>query len=312
MSLRDDRDLVTLSLPEGEAEPRNRPGVLSGERLQKWILVLEARGIPYRIHRAVKGWRLFVPAEFQAAAQREISLYEKENRHWPPVSDRASLADNTLPTLSILVLLAIFHNLVHANPDFLGLPAVDWLSRGSADAGRIMDGEWWRTVTSLTLHGNGLHLLSNIAIGGFFVVMLCRVLGGGLGWGMTLLTGIVGNLCNAWLQAPDHRAVGFSTALFGVIGLLASFALVNKPALLRRRWPLPLAAALALLAMLGAHGERVDIGAHLWGFAAGLFLGIGPGWWIKKHGRPSSFVNTFLAVAAAALVFLAWRAALDA
>ena len=312
MNLKDDRNLVALRFPDEEGESRLRPGVLSAQRLRKWQLVLESRSIPYQAQRAVRGFRLFVPAEFQAAAQREIVLFEKENRHWPPVSGRLSLADNILPTLSILGLLAVFHNLVHVGPDWFGLPAVDWLERGNAHAGRILGGEWWRTVTSLTLHGDGLHLLSNIVIGGFFAVMLCRLLGGGLGWSMTLLAGIVGNLGNAWMQAADHRAVGSSTALFGVVGLLASFALVNRPVLLRRRWSLPVAGALALLALLGAHGERVDIGAHLWGFGAGLFLGFAPGWWVKKHGRPSILVNSLLAMATAALVFLAWRAALTA
>jgi len=45
-------------------------------------------------------------------------------------------------------------------------------------------------------------------------------------------------------------------------------------ALSRRRAWLPVAAALALLGMLGTGGERVDIWAHLFGLLVGGVLGI--------------------------------------
>jgi membrane associated rhomboid family serine protease len=311
MDYREDDDLVLLSFPDGETWEDDRPGLLSAQRLRKWSLVLEARGIPCQARRAVKGWRLFVPSGCLEAALREISLYEKENRHWRPATRPVPLADNTLATLSVLGLLAIFFNLTHGNLDAYGLPAVDWMERGCAAAGKILDGEWWRALTSLTLHADGLHLLGNLAVGGVFVVMVCRTLGSGLGWSLTLLSGVLGSYGDAWLQAPDHQAVGASTALFGAVGLLAVFTLINKPSLLRTRWPLPLAAALVLLAMLGAGGEQVDIAAHLCGFGAGLLLGIGPGLWIRDHGRPGPLVNALLAAAAAAMVALAWRAALQ-
>jgi len=40
-------------------------------------------------------------------------------------------------------------------------PAASWVERGSADAGRIVRGEWWRAVTALTLHADVAHTLGN-------------------------------------------------------------------------------------------------------------------------------------------------------
>jgi membrane associated rhomboid family serine protease len=311
MSNKDEGDFVPLKPLAEEAGHVNRPFFLSARRLRKWVLVLEARDIPYQVHQSSEGWQILIPFGFQERASQEITLYEKENRNWPPVLKPMPLADNTLTTLSILGLLAIFHNLTYLNLDSWGLPVVDWLERGCADAGKILAGEWWRTVTALTLHTDLLHLFSNIAIGSIFVVMVCKVLGSGLGWSLILLTGVVGNLWNAWLQPPDHLAVGASTALFGAVGLLATFNLVHNRTMLMKKWPLPLAAALALLAMLGATGDRVDVSAHLWGFASGVIFGAGAGFWIKTKGRPGRLVNALLAAAAAALVFFAWRTALS-
>ena len=50
-----------------------------------------------------------------------------------------------------------------------------------------------------------------------------------------------------------------------------------------RRWYLPLAAALALLALLGSGGENTDLGAHLLGFATGILLGLPAGRLLGRH-----------------------------
>jgi hypothetical protein len=69
----------------------------------------------------------------------------------------------------------------------------------------------------------------------------------------------------------------------------------------------PLAAGLALLAMLGT-GRDADVTAHLFGFAAGLPLGMlaVP---LAAH-RPGRIVQLALALAAGAAVLACWALAL--
>ncbi|MBE0598536.1 MAG: rhomboid family intramembrane serine protease, partial [Desulfuromonadales bacterium] len=196
--------------------------------------------------------------------------------------------------------------------DLLAHHPVDWVALGNAHAGRIMAGQWWRTITALTLHADWPHLLSNIAIGGFFIHRLCRELGSGLSWSLVVAAGSLGNLVNAWLHSPSHRAVGASTAVFGALGLLAALNLIRYRHSLRRRWLLPVAAALALLAMLGTEGERTDVGAHLFGFAAGLLLGVATALVTARRGLPRRLLNGLLATATAAMVLGGWLAALTA
>ncbi len=285
-------------------------GSLSRNQARLWALVLEARGLPCHLEHQAGLWRLRVPKAEQEDALVELRHYEAENRHWPPPQALSvPLKKNSLFTLSLLLLLGIFHNLTQpAISDLAGL-RIDWLSLGNADAGAIRAGQWWRIVTALTLHTGGLHLFGNLIIGGFFIDRLNRELGIGRGWFLILATGVLGNLCNALLQPGDHRAVGLSTAIFGAVAILAVRSARHHRHRLQRRWPLPLAAALALLGLLGSSGERTDLGSHLWGFVAGLGIGwlstlVWPGG--QKLSRRS---NLLAGLNAMALVIGAWFAA---
>lgn len=286
---------------------------LSWRQMRNWSLVLEARHIPWRAERRGFGWQLLVPAGDLARGLQELRQYERENHGWPPPPPQgAPLIDNRTTTIWILVAIGAFYNLTLHDINLAGHHPVDWAALGNADAGKIVAGQWWRLATALTLHADWQHLLGNLVIGGFFISRLCRDLRSGPAWLLLLATGMLGNLVNAWLQNPAHRAVGASTAVFGAVGLLAAISMVRYRHSLRpqRRWTLPVAAALGLLAMLGAGGENTDLGAHLFGFLFGLPLGFGAELVIEHRGRPGKAVNTLLAVAAAGIITSAWWMAL--
>jgi rhomboid protease GluP len=271
-------------------------------------LVLEARAIPCRTHRSLRGWRLAVRARDLERAAEELALYRQENHNWPPPAPAAVPHQaNTLITLSVLGLLGIFHNLTYLSLHGFGHHPIDWLELGSADAGKILAGQWWRAITALTLHSDGLHLLGNLVIGGFFVDRLCREIGAGTGWALVVLAGLLGNLANALLQPDWHRAVGASTAVFGAVGILAVRSALRHRHTLLRRWLLPVAAALALLGLLGTGGENTDIGAHLLGFLAGLGLG----WPAARISHHSRTLGLLAGGGAALLTVGAWLAALN-
>ncbi len=279
---------------------------------RSWALVLEARGIPNQLKTTGWGWQVHVPQLLRERALREIRLFERENRNWPPrLPPAPALLENSLATFSVLLTVGTFHNLTLLGPRITGLFRADWIAQGNAHAGKILSGQWWRLVTSLTLHADGLHLMSNLLLGGVFILLLCRQTGSGLGWSLVLLSGSLGNLLNALVQIPSHRAVGASTAVFGAVAILAGINLVQNRSRLLKRWPLPLAAAMALLALLGAGGERTDLGSHLFGFATGLLLGLAGGAFLKNRGRPGPLVNALLATGAASAVILAWLAVLE-
>jgi len=307
-------DLTTDWSPlPGCLDQPETPVSLTRRQLRLWQLTLEARGFPVRTEQTANGWQILVPAETFEEAIFELQQYQRENHGWPPpLPPPIQLIDNRLTTLWVLIAIGLFHNLTMRQ----GLPftsaLIDWTAIGNAHAGKILDGEWWRLITALTLHSSGLHFLSNLVFGGVFIMRLCRLLGSGLGWSLTLASGIGGNLANAWLQAANHRAVGASTAVFGAVGLLAAISMIRYRHNLRpqRRWALPLAAGAGLLAMLGTGGENTDLGAHLWGFVCGLLIGAAVEVLRERRERNRAWLGWLSGSASIALVIAAWYVAL--
>jgi membrane associated rhomboid family serine protease len=284
---------------------------LTSQQAQLWALVLHARAIPSEVHPNDTGWQLCVPPAQFSRAIHELQQFTAENRNWPPPAPPArALAENTLATLSVLILLATFHNLTLLDISLNGHNTINWLTIGAAQAEQIRNGEWWRLITALTLHANLPHLLSNLAIGGFIILCLCRELGAGLAWSLLLASGISGNLINAYVQPAHHSSVGASTVVFGAVGLLAALNFIRAHTRWTKRWGLPLAGAMALLAALGTEGERTDLGAHLFGCLSGVCIGIVTAWLVERYGQPSRAFSAFLALLSATVVIAAWWLAL--
>jgi len=263
-------------------------------------LVLLARDIEHRIEGAGNHWRLAVPLEQLGEAQAELRQYARENVRAPPqrvLSETGNGWWGVLAYAATLLLAAIF-----AEQEVLGL---DWLAAGRLDSSRLLDGEWWRATTALMLHADAGHLLANLAFGGFFGYFAGRYLGDGVAWAAILSTGILGNVLNALVQPPGHRAIGASTAVFGALGLLAAYTW-RKGALRAATWRArlgPIVAAVALLAYIGTGGENTDVIAHLTGFIAGIALGVVLALLPRPPGRR---VQCACAVGAGLAVLVSW------
>ncbi|MFA7402655.1 MAG: rhomboid family intramembrane serine protease [Pelobacteraceae bacterium] len=316
MIIVDSMDFTNIPHDNGDNSWRpvlSRSGpVLTRQQAHAWALVLDSRSIPCCIEPDGATWRLLVPEQQMESALRELNLYEEANRGWPPALPAARhLIENTLPTVSVLILLAILHNLNLLGMSLPGRGIIDLNELGAAHAEKILDGQWWRLVTALTLHGDLTHLLSNLTIGGLFIILLCRELGSGLAWSLLLGSGTLGNLLNALVQSPAHRSVGASTAVFGAVGILAAISMVRYRHHLQRRWFIPVASGLALLALLGTEGKNTDLGAHLFGFGCGVVLGIATEYPVGKYGRPGAVLNALLALASGGIVVAAWWCAIE-
>ena len=131
---------------------------LSKRQSRRWGLVLEARGVPFQHQSFGRGWLLLVPADDFKRACDELRHYEELNHNWPPPLPAVNPQhDNLLASLSVLLLVACFHNLTQLNINLLGHQPVDWVALGNAHAGKILQGQWWRLITALTLHADLLH-----------------------------------------------------------------------------------------------------------------------------------------------------------
>ena len=240
--------------------------------VREWELVLLAQGLSPSVYPNAGGFVLSVPEAEAGSARAALLAYDDENavkgadRHEPASSARL-LAGGTVSGIFILGMFCV---------TTVWFPTVSWIERGGADADRILRGELWRTVTSLSLHADFGHAVSNAVAAALFFGMVSSLLGLGLGCALVLLAGAGGNLANAFLHGSQHLAIGASTGVFGAVGVIGGLSMAKhrrSASSSRRAW-LSFAAALALLAMLGTGGARVDVWAHLCGLLVGGVLGI--------------------------------------
>lgn len=287
--------------------------VASRRKAREHVLVLEARGIPLAQAQTPEGLALLVPAPLADAARAELERYERENAGWPP--REAPVSVQRADALGAIVYATICVALFLAQRRFAF--GVDWTAAGRSAAERVRAGEWWRTLTALSLHGDVAHLAGNLVFGGFFCILLAQVLGPGVGWALVLLSGALGNLVNAWVQEPAHASIGASTAIFGAVGALGVRRLLERRPLRRKRRLGPLVFAIVVLGYIGFPAvvpeelrqpgrPQVDVLAHLFGFVAGALLGL----FVPRESASSPLVQRASALGAAALLVLAWALAL--
>jgi len=280
--------------------------LVTGDRslAEEWELVLLAQGLSPSLRKTPVGFALSVPRKELAVAVASLSAYERENSRRPAARVKAKDSSSWLVGAIIGLTLLLFYSVTAQ-----WLPSVPWFKRGSAVASRILQGELWRTVTALTLHVDVAHVMSNSFAVALFLSAVCSLVGPGLGSFLVLLAGAGGNFANALLHDSAHVSVGASTGLFGAVGLLVTLGTARgrRTAIDRRRDWLPLAAAVALLGMLGSSGEGVDIWAHLLGLLIGGVLGIFVTAVVR--GRPGWPIQLACGTAAVGTVICCWAVA---
>lgn len=288
---------------DGQADESGGLGI---GRTRTWSLVLSSRRVPHRVQGRGAGATILVPAGFADRAVYEISQYIEENRAEPLPEPAREIEGDHWPTIFAVLLLLAFYAFYNQTFPSLGLYPGYWLEYGVADAGKIMNGQWWRAATALTLHADPAHVLGNALIGGVFLVLVSRRLGAGAALFLTIISGFLGNLVNAWVLGASHLSVGFSTAVFGTAGLLAGLRAASGEGLGFRKAFVPVAAGLGLLATLGSGGENTDLGAHLFGFGVGLALGVGAGLVVRRVGPLGYRTGHVLLAATLALPVASW------
>lgn len=224
-------------------------------------VVLESAGIAHELQPTPGGgWALVVDDAQASAAREALSSWEAENALRPASPESPEYG----PSLAGLVAAAT----VLALSVQLGLgPSGGFFQRGSADAALILQGQWWRAVTALTLHADAEHVVANAVALAVFLGAVARRIGPALAVWLTLAAGVAGNLLTALAVRGGHVSVGASTAVFAALGTLSALQVPRRSA-----W-VTLGAGVALLALLGT-GARADLLAHLLGFGAGVAGGL--------------------------------------
>jgi membrane associated rhomboid family serine protease len=296
-----------LSLsPTSAATPSNSTTPKKREA-EDWALVLIAEGIQSKVVRSETGFTVHV-ASGDALAAREIldswqtERSERSRRLAIPPARGATTLEAAIAYACALTLVA-FH---------LGLENsgrwADFRELGKSQAALVLEGQWWRLVTALTLHADLPHVLGNTLFGGFFLAAVAGRLGIGIAILCFVTTGTLGNLANALYYGSAHSSVGASTGVFGLVGVLAGLAAWHRhqTALPGRGAWVALGAGLAIVAMLGSGGPRVDFSAHLFGLAAGALTGLILAAPLASRRRSKPLGQGLAATASLGIILAAW------
>jgi rhomboid protease GluP len=233
--------------------------------------VLASAGIPHRLEPSGEGWALIVPDEEIGRAGEALDAFDAEEAQSTARASVADPADRPVPwflgVVCGMLLLAAFA--------VTGTPAsgARWFESGAAFAGGML-AEPWRAVTALTLHLDAAHVAGNAVASAVLLPAIAQRLGAGVGLFLVLAAGAAGNLLAALVHAPNHAAVGASTAMFAAVGMLGVLRLLAgwNAGTRWKPWTVP-AASLLLLVILGA-GRGADVLAHVMGFLSGASLGL--------------------------------------
>lgn len=283
---------------------------------REYSLVLEAKAIEHEVIQEDGDWRLEVPPAELRRAYEEIDRYagERTLRRAPPrfIDSFPGAPYGVLGFAAILMWVAyaagihLFHS--------------DWLARGAVDASTAARHEWWRAATALTLHADQMHLLSNLLSGTIAGIAASRMVGPGVAWAAGTLAAVLANGLEMAVSPASHLAIGASTLVFALLGLITGLAWADKINDRERTWHRwgPVFAGLFLLALFGGGGAdpasgvapaHVDVLGHLLGFIAGTAVG----WRLAKSRFASVRSPTKQAafgISTALIIAVAWMLAL--
>ena len=281
-----------------EQSPTQLVEVYAGSRgdARELALVLHALEIPHHLLRAHGQTHILVQANRAERARSELEQYAAEGSLRGPRPKPANSSAGFLAAGLWCFTLSLAHILMTR---FASVQI--WRDDGVSVAREVRSGEWWRTITALTLHADLVHLLSNLVFGALLLGILAAEIGVGTALLLTVLGGTIGNWTNAFLAGDGHASVGASTAVFASLGILVGGRFKSDRAgpARSRAW-VPLVAGLALLGWLGGPSERMgenglirtDVSAHVLGLTFGLLLGLA----LLRPGQNRSHQTIQLAV----------------
>ncbi len=180
----------------------------------------------------------------------------------------------------IYVNLAVYLLMALSGLGFLDFQADDLMKLGANFRPETVNGQWWRLLTSVFLHGGLMHLLANM-YGLFYIGSILEPLLGRTRFlGAYLICGIFGSLASiGWYEATV--SVGASGAIFGMYGLFLALLLAKifHPEFAQAF----LSSTLIFVGfnlLMGFQGG-IDNAAHI----GGLVSGFAAGWLLKSEFR---------------------------
>ncbi len=197
-------------------------------------------------------------------------IEERENEAKLTMKRRAVV---TISLLGLIVGIFIFRYWVVIAGDTVGGTFAFILKWGANVPALVLDGQWFRLISANFLHKNLAHIYFN----GLALLTIGSILEKLIGKRRFLLVYLIGAFFGAvasCLFAPTLASLGASTAIFGILGSFFVLHVMHSKRIpvvfcqSKRWWIFILGLNISLPFVI----PRIDIAAHIGGFAAGAIL----------------------------------------
>ncbi|MEK4230962.1 rhomboid family intramembrane serine protease [Solibacillus sp. FSL H8-0538] len=172
------------------------------------------------------------------------------------------------PVVSTIITINIIVFIITLLPGF----GDEILYAGMSVNGLIAEGEWWRIITSMFLHGGFMHVLFNMFSLFLFGPELENIAGKIRFLTVYFLAGIFGAAATFVTQDALYASVGASGAIFGIIGAFGALVFYTHKSFPQlRQIILPIIVISVIMTFLQ---PNINAAAHLGGLVAGFVLGL--------------------------------------
>ncbi len=136
----------------------------------------------------------------------------------------------------------------------------------------IKEGQWWRIITSIFIHGGFFHVLFNMFSLFLFGPELEKIAGKARFLTIYFLAGIFGNVATYVTQDGMYASVGASGAIFGIFGAFAGLVYYTRKTMPQlKQIIMPLIIISVVITFLSPDVNRAG---HIGGLVTGFLLGL--------------------------------------
>jgi len=174
----------------------------------------------------------------------------------------------------ISINIAVYGIMIVGGVDAFDPEAIDLVTWQGLFGPKFLEGETWRLITPVFVHGGILHLLFNMLALFNIGKLLEMVFGRGKYLTVYLFAGIAGNFAGLWTH-PGTVGVGASGAIFGIYGAFVVYLLLYRASLPKQIQKSLLnnsAAFVVYNIAFGFTSTQIDNAAHLAGLTGGILF----------------------------------------
>lgn len=168
-------------------------------------------------------------------------------------------------TMVLIALNVAIYAITAAQGGGINLPGGALFSQWALQGASVADGDWWRLVGAMFLHGSVFHLMFNMLALYWLGTIIEQALGTPRFLLVYFVSGLAGSAGALWFSSAFAVTVGASGAIFGLIGALLILEYLSTGSLMGQAMVLILVNLALTFAVPG-----ISIGGHLGGLAGGI------------------------------------------